>query len=125
MRGNAWQVTAIMAIILVVMLLVPLVIMGRGWQNMADQIKQSKEALQSKEAMDKALQEVQTLREREKQSKVAMDKVLQEVQTLRDRIKTLEQLPPVLQPANIEIIRKKIKPAHEVWSDYEKLKKEF
>jgi len=37
MRGNTWQITAIVAIILVVVLLVPLVIMGRGWQTLAEQ----------------------------------------------------------------------------------------
>ena len=35
MRGNAWQITAIIAIILVVVLIVPLVIMGRNHQTLA------------------------------------------------------------------------------------------
>ena len=42
MRGNTWQTAAIVAIILVVMLLIPLVIMGRGWQNLSEQAKQAK-----------------------------------------------------------------------------------
>jgi len=41
MRGNAWQITAIIAIIMVVVLIIPLVIMGRNYQTMADQTKQA------------------------------------------------------------------------------------
>ncbi|MCL2004778.1 MAG: hypothetical protein FWG73_01315 [Planctomycetaceae bacterium] len=42
MRGNAWQVTAIIAILLVVMLLIPLIIMGRNYQTMAEQTRQAR-----------------------------------------------------------------------------------
>jgi len=42
MRGNAWQITAIIAIILVVVLIVPLVIMGRNFQTLVDQADQAK-----------------------------------------------------------------------------------
>ena len=42
MRGNAWQVTAIIAIILVVVLIVPLVIMGRNHQTLSEQTRQAK-----------------------------------------------------------------------------------
>lgn len=41
MRGNAWQVTAIIAILLVIVLLVPLVLMGRGWQTLSDRANQA------------------------------------------------------------------------------------
>jgi hypothetical protein len=46
MRGNAWQITAIIAIILVVVLIIPLVIMGRERQNLvgtADAAKKDRE----------------------------------------------------------------------------------
>ena len=43
MRGNAWQITAIIAIILVVVLIVPLVIMGRNHQTLSDNEKQARE----------------------------------------------------------------------------------
>ena len=43
MRGNAWQITAIIAIILVVVLMVPLVIMGRNHQTLSDSEKQARE----------------------------------------------------------------------------------
>ena len=42
MRGNAWQITAIISIILVVVLIVPLVIMGRSHQTLDQQAKQAK-----------------------------------------------------------------------------------
>ena len=44
MRGNAWQVTAIIAIILVVVLMVPLVIMGRDHQNKTEGARQAQQA---------------------------------------------------------------------------------
>ena len=44
MRNNAWQVTAIIAIILVVVLLIPLVIMGRDHQNKTEGTKQAQQA---------------------------------------------------------------------------------
>ena len=52
MRSNPWQITAIIAIILVVVLIVPLVIMGRNHQTLADETKQAKAAAQ--EAAQKA-----------------------------------------------------------------------
>ena len=42
MRGNAWQITAIISIILVVLLIIPLVIMGRNHQTLDEQAKQAK-----------------------------------------------------------------------------------
>lgn len=42
MRGNAWQITAIIAIILVVVLLVPLVMLGRNYQTLSEQTVQAK-----------------------------------------------------------------------------------
>jgi hypothetical protein len=42
MRGNAWQITAIIAIILVVVLLVPLVMLGRNHQTLSEQTVQAK-----------------------------------------------------------------------------------
>jgi len=44
MRGNAWQVTAIIAIILVVVLLIPIVMMGRDFQNKTEVTKQAQQA---------------------------------------------------------------------------------
>lgn len=44
MRGNAWQVTAIIAIILVVVLMVPLVLIGRDHQNKTEGAKQAQKA---------------------------------------------------------------------------------
>ena len=44
MRGNAWQITAIISIILVVVLIVPLVIMGRDYQT---RVTNEKEAIES------------------------------------------------------------------------------
>ena len=41
MRGNAWQITAIVAIILVVVLIVPLVIMGRNHQTLVEETAQA------------------------------------------------------------------------------------
>ena len=43
MRGNAWQITAIIAIILVVLLIIPLVIMGRNQQTLFDNERQARE----------------------------------------------------------------------------------
>ena len=43
MRSNAWQITAIIAIILVVLLIIPLVIMGRDRQTLSDNEKQARE----------------------------------------------------------------------------------
>ena len=43
MRGNAWQITAIIAIILVVLLIVPLVMMGRNQQTLSDNERQARE----------------------------------------------------------------------------------
>jgi len=43
MRGNAWQITAIIAIILVVVLIVPLVIMGRNHQTLSDERNQARD----------------------------------------------------------------------------------
>ena len=63
MRGNAWQITAIIAIILVVVLIVPLVIMGRSHQSMAEETKQAKN--DQREAAQKAATlegEVRTLK---------------------------------------------------------------
>ena len=42
MRGNAWQVTAIIAILLVIVLLIPLVLMGRGWKTLSDDAASAK-----------------------------------------------------------------------------------
>jgi len=47
MRGNAWQITAIIAIILVVVLIIPLVIMGRHHQTMTEQTKQARDEQRS------------------------------------------------------------------------------
>ena len=41
MRGNAWQITAIVAIILVVILIIPLVMMGRDRQTLKDERDQA------------------------------------------------------------------------------------
>jgi hypothetical protein len=41
MRGNGWQITAITAIIIAVIMLVPVVIMGRGWSEMNDRMKKA------------------------------------------------------------------------------------
>ena len=54
MRGNAWQITAIIAIILVVILIVPLVIMGRNHQTLVDQAKQASD--NQRDAASKAAQ---------------------------------------------------------------------
>jgi len=42
MRGNAWQITAIVAILLVVILIIPLVMMGRDRQTLSDQAAEAK-----------------------------------------------------------------------------------
>ena len=44
MRGNAWQITAIIAIILVVVLIIPLVLMGRNHQTLSENEKQARSA---------------------------------------------------------------------------------
>ena len=44
MRGNAWQITAIIAILLVVVLIVPLVLLGRNHQTLSEQTKQAENA---------------------------------------------------------------------------------
>ncbi|MDR3181585.1 MAG: hypothetical protein LBT89_01475 [Planctomycetaceae bacterium] len=41
MRGNGWQIAAIAAIIFAVILIVPIVIMGRGWSEMNDRMKKA------------------------------------------------------------------------------------
>ena len=43
MRGNAWQITAIIAIILVVVLIIPLVMLGRNQQTLSDNERQARE----------------------------------------------------------------------------------
>jgi hypothetical protein len=43
MRGNAWQITSIISIILVVVLIVPLVIMGRDYQSRTEETRQARE----------------------------------------------------------------------------------
>ena len=52
MRGNAWQVTAIIAIILVVGLIVPLVLLGRNHQTLSEQTRQAQK--DQKDAAQKA-----------------------------------------------------------------------
>jgi len=53
MRGNAWQITAIVAILLVVVLIIPLVMMGRDRQTLLDQATEAKK-LQSESAQKAA-----------------------------------------------------------------------
>ena len=63
MRGNAWQITAIIAIILVVVLIIPLVIMGRNHQTLTEETKQAKN--EQRDAAQKAATlegEVKTLK---------------------------------------------------------------
>ena len=76
MRGNAWQITAIIAIILVVVLIVPLVVMGRGHQTLNDQTKQAKD--EQREAANKAATlegEVKTLKTLIGKPDVAIDEL--------------------------------------------------
>jgi len=64
MRGNAWQITAIIAIILVVVLIVPLVIMGRNHQTLIENEQEARRALSTATAEVGTLtREVETLRE--------------------------------------------------------------
>jgi len=64
MRGNAWQITAIIAIILVVVLIIPLVIMGRNHQTLTDNEQEARRALSAATAEVGTLtREVETLRE--------------------------------------------------------------
>ena len=47
MRGNAWQITAIIAIILVIVLIVPLVIMGRNYQTLTTNEREARDEQRS------------------------------------------------------------------------------
>jgi hypothetical protein len=79
MRGNAWQITAIIAIILVVVLIIPLVIMGRDHQTLSEQTKQAK-----KEQSDAA----------------------QKAATLEGEVKTLKTLMAGTEAATLDDMRK-------------------
>ena len=63
MRGNAWQITAIIAIILVVVLIIPLVIMGRNHQTLSEERNQARDEQRTTAQRAATLEgEIRTLR---------------------------------------------------------------
>jgi len=55
MRSNPWQITAIIAVVLVVLLIIPLVIMGRDRQTLAEQTAQAKKEQSEADTKARAL----------------------------------------------------------------------
>ena len=78
MRGNAWQITAIISIILVVLLIIPIVIMGR---------------------------QQQTLHETAQQARADQTSTAQRAATLEGEVRTLKALIGVLETVSTEDLR--------------------
>jgi len=106
MRGNPWQTTAIVAIILVVVLLVPLIAMGVNFQKMAGETKEAKDRFEESAREKTALQgeikklkeltvgtDAATLPDLEKERTAIMEKVLpgedNATRTYHDALNTL------------------------------------